>query len=558
MIEYIFSFLAGMLTVLAPCVLPLLPIIIGGSFTGKEDKKRPYIIAFSLITSLILFTILLKASTVLIGVDPRVWTSISGTIVVILGVFILFPLLWDTIIGRLGLQAKSQELLGKTMKPGRSSWVSAVLTGAALGPVFSSCSPTYAWIIATVLPKNNMQGIIHLGVYSVGLVVMLLAIALVGRKFVDRIKWLSNPYGTAQKIIGILFIIVGLGIVSGYDKKLQTWIVGRNFLNLNSIEEKLVPKDESVNADRVSTKSVSSSTTLDPSLFNITPYEALEFAGITKWINSEPLSIKGLRGKVVLVDFWTYSCINCERTLPFVQKWYETYKDKGLVIIGVHAPEFAFEKVPENVVRAVADRKLTYPVAMDNDYGTWQAFHNQYWPASYLIDKNGNVRREHFGEGQYKESEEAIRALLGESVESTDMTVTGDVVVPVARTQTPETYLGSAREDRFVKDAGELKNNQWNVSGSWTQDDENLISTGADSVLRIKVTAKKVFLVMSPAKTGSFASIEVSLNGVKKPDVMVGRPDIYTIIDEPDFQTGAILELKVPSGMKLNAFTFEG
>jgi len=469
----------------------------------------------------------------------------------------LFPRLWDEVIGRLGLQAKAQELLGKAGKK-KSGVLSAVLTGLALGPVFSSCSPTYAWVLATVLPKSPAVGVLYLGVYSIGLALALLLIALLGRKLLDKIKWASNPRGTFQKTIAILFLLVGLGIITGIDKRVQTWLVDKDYLNIVKLEQKLVPKEEGTSSNTTTNSTRDSTSENNRKLFNVEPYTAPEITGINSWINSDPLTIASLKGKVVLVDFWTYSCINCIRTLPYVEKWYETYKDKGLVIIGVHAPEFSFEKVPENVRKAVSDRKLTYPIALDNDFTTWQAYKNQFWPASYLIDKNGNVRREHFGEGEYMESEEAIRTLLGESVKDTKATVTTDVTVPVNRSQTPETYLGSAREERFVKDAGTLGSDEWNVSGGWTQDSENLISIGNDAVLRMKVSAKKVFLVMSPVQTGSFTSVNVTLNGVKKPEIMVGKPDIYTIIDESSYQEGALLELKVPSGMKLNAFTFEG
>lgn len=242
MLILILSFVAGFLSVLAPCVLPLLPIIIGGSFTGVENKKRPYIIISSLVISLILFTLLLKASTALIGIDPRVWNYLSGGIVIILGLTLLFPNVWDEFIGRVGFQAKSQQLLGEAGKT-KNGTLSAVFTGLALGPVFSSCSPLYAWVIATVLPESTAKGLLYLGLYSVGLASALLGIALLGRKMIDRIKWASNPYGMFQRIIAVLFILVGIAVATGYDKKIQTYLVDRDFVNLKTLEEKLVPED---------------------------------------------------------------------------------------------------------------------------------------------------------------------------------------------------------------------------------------------------------------------------------------------------------------------------
>lgn len=238
----ILTFIAGILTALAPCVLPLLPVIVGGSFTGVTDKRRPYIITASLVLSLILFTVVLKASTVLIGIDPRVWSYLSGGLVILLGIIMFFPNLWDEAIGRLGLQAKAQELLGSASRQ-ENGVVAAVLTGIALGPVFSSCSPTYAWVLATVLPKSSLLGVFYLAIYCVGLAASLLLISLLGRRFLSKITWASNPHGIFQKVIAVLFLLVGIGIMTGYDKRVQTWLVNKDYLHLIRLEERLVPEE---------------------------------------------------------------------------------------------------------------------------------------------------------------------------------------------------------------------------------------------------------------------------------------------------------------------------
>ena len=243
MVIFILSMIAGFLSVLAPCVLPLLPIIIGGSLSGHESKKRPYIIVGSLVVSLILFTLLLKVSTAVIGIDPQVWSYISGGIVILLGLVMLFPLQWDKFIGAIGVQAKSQKLLGDAGKT-KNGTLSAVLTGLALGPVFSSCSPLYAWVVATVLPESFGVGLVYLFAYSFGLAVALLGIAILGSKMLDKIKWASNPYGWFQRAIAILFILVGLAVITGFDKDVQSYLVERDFLNLKTLEEKLVPEDK--------------------------------------------------------------------------------------------------------------------------------------------------------------------------------------------------------------------------------------------------------------------------------------------------------------------------
>ena len=241
LVTALLSYVAGLLTALAPCVLPLLPIILGGSLAGeKKDKWRPYIITASLVVSLILFTILLKVSTAFIGIDPRVWAIGSGVLVIILGIFMLFPDLWAKIIGKLGIEHKSQDLLGKAYKP-RNGVLSAILIGAALGPIFSSCSPTYAWVIATVLPVDAVLGVVYLGIYCLGVATVLLAIALLGRRLTGRIKWAANPTGWFQRGIAVLFIIVGIFVATGWDKQVQTYLVEKDFLNIKVLEESLVP-----------------------------------------------------------------------------------------------------------------------------------------------------------------------------------------------------------------------------------------------------------------------------------------------------------------------------
>jgi cytochrome c-type biogenesis protein len=218
---------AGVLTVLAPCVLPLLPVIIGGAIVNGGDERRarwrPYVIAASLAASVVLFTLALKATTALLGVPPQVWQAISGAIVILLGVDMLFPRLWDRVSTALGLQRRSGEMLDRSV--GRQSVGGDILTGAALGPVFSSCSPTYALIVAAVLPVSFAEGVAYVLAYAVGLAGMLLLIALLGRGLVRRLGWAADPDGWFRRVVGVLFILVGIAVITGFDKQLQTWIL---------------------------------------------------------------------------------------------------------------------------------------------------------------------------------------------------------------------------------------------------------------------------------------------------------------------------------------------
>lgn len=558
------AFIAGMLTVLAPCVLPLLPIIIGGSVTGDtKDRKRPIIIALSLAASLFLFTLLLKATTLLINIPPKSIAYFSGTIIILLGIVTLFPSVYAQIINLLGIEQRAQKALGKGFNDKRT-WIGPAVTGAALGPVFSSCSPVYAYILATVLPASFATAVLYIVSYILGLALLLLVIGYYGQRFIGKIKFASDPKGWFQRIIAVLFIIVGLMIFTGYDKKFQTYISTHTPFNFDSLSSKLLP--------------TSANKTDDSKLLNVAePYQAAEFTGIDQWLNSKPLKMSELKGKVVYVDFWTYSCINCIRNNPYIEKWYQTYKDDGFVVVGVHAPEFSFEKLPANVAKAIKDQKLTYPVALDNDFATWNAYQNQSWPAGYLIDADGNVRRIHEGEGQYTETEQAIRQLLTEKGAnvSNQMTVSS-AVVPVTNKQTPETYLGRSRASNYVgtpalgsgatrfAHAASHDTNYWSLGGDWQVDSEKVIAKG-NSTLRFHVAAKNVYIV---AGADTPTKVTVLLDGkpisqtnaagedITNSTVTIGESKLYRLVKFPAFSDKSTIELQVPAGVSLNVFTF--
>lgn len=556
------AFIAGIITVFAPCVLPLLPIIIGGSLSGSTvDKKRPLIIAASLAVSLILFTVLLKATSLLINIPPQAITYVSGAIIIIVGLLSLFPDLYEKLIIRLGIQTRSQRAMGSGLK--KKGILGPIITGAALGPVFSSCSPVYAYILATVLPASFGTAMAYIVSYVLGLSIMLLLIGYLGQRFISRLKWASNPKGAFQRIVAILFIIVGLLVFSGYDKKLQTYVSENTPFDFDGLSAKLIPA-----SDRESNEGV----------LNVQPYDAPEFAGLEDWINSKPLTKESLKGKVVMIDFWTYSCINCIRTQPYLKGWDDLYRDSGLVIIGMHAPEFSFEKIPANVEKAVKNAGLKYPIALDNDFATWAAYENQYWPAHYLIDAEGKVRRVHAGEGEYRETEDAIRALLKESGANipSERFVKSEATNKTSTEQTPETYLGSRRANNYVGSqplisgthlftpATKLGDDKWTLSGEWAVGGESIVA-GTDAVLRFKFTAKDVYLVTSQGTNGSIA---VSLNeepvsmtsnageDIRGSTVDITDPKLYRIIASNSIISEGMLELRVPKGIGLNAFTF--
>ena len=551
------SFGAGLLTVLAPCVLPLLPVILGGSVDARGDRRRPYLIAASLVASLVLFTLLLKATTALIGIDPRVWTYLSGGLIVLLGVSMLFPALWPRIAAATGLEQGSQSLLGRAFGH-RNRTLSAVLTGAALGPVFSSCSPTYAWAVATVLPAQPVLGMVYLALYCTGVGVALLAIALTGRRLLERLGWAADPRGWFSRVVAALFIVVGLSIVTGLDRTVQTALVDADPFGISRLEERLLPPAGQPAAE------------LSPD--DLGAYPAPEFTGIEKWLNSEPLTLAELRGRVVLVDFWTYSCINCLRTQPYLNAWYDRYHDDGLVVVGVHAPEFAFEQLPANVQRAVTDAGITYPVGLDNGFATWNAYANRYWPAKYLIDRDGRVRFSHFGEGAYDETESRIRDLLGEPADAARVRVSGDPASGSPRT--PETYLGTDRARGHTgrpglaptpatdfAPAATLHADQWTLGGRWEVARESITAAADGATLTLRYRGRDVFLVMA-GPPGSTVGVEVEGHHVAGSDVgadgiaQVGEPRLYRLVRAPQALPDATLRLTFSEGVTANAFTF--
>ncbi len=502
------AFLAGILTILAPCVLPVLPVVLAGS-AGEDRKNYPALVTASLAVSVVLFTVVLKVSTLFVNVPPSFWTGVSGGIVLFLGLTYLFPHAWTRIMEKLG-GSKTQGALEKASEAKSPFW-RAVLTGAALGPVFSSCSPTYSLLLATVFPVSFLLGLTYAIFYAVGLSLALFLVARGGMKFAKSLRSYSDENGAFRKTLGVILAVVGVAILTGADKKAEIWAAG--VYDFSRIEQNVldsvtstgrsmfqnVPDGASNDAGKVTARALEGV----PDLSVSEPYPAPEIA-LEEWINSDPLTMAKLKGKVVVIDFWTYSCINCQRTLPYLIDWDKKYRKDGLVVIGVQAPEFAFEKVRSNVEEAVKEAGITYPVVLDNDLELWNAYQNRYWPAKYFIDRQGNVRHTHFGEGEYAESERIIRYLLSENGSGVT-TPMGDVSEPSASAwsalrQTPETYLGLERRDRYVESSidgpAKLSDDQWTLLGQWSEEPEN-VTAGKNAKLLLKFGAKDVYLVLS-------------------------------------------------------------
>jgi thiol-disulfide isomerase/thioredoxin len=287
---------------------------------------------------------------------------------------------------------------------------------------------------------------------------------------------------------------------------------------------------------------------------------APEFAGIQTWLNSPPLTMAGLRGKVVLIDFWTYSCINCLRTLPYVTRWYDTYKDKGLVVVGVHTPEFPFERETRNVETAIQRFGIKYPVAQDNSYATWKAYNNEYWPAEYLIDQKGDIVLEHFGEGHYGEMEDAIRSLI-----SAGPPVAPDNGLDLSQIGSPEMYFGSDRMAYLASPEKPVRGpqtytappnlmlNHFALMGTWDIQAQNAVSAQDNGTILLAFKSAKVFLVASSPNPVTISAV---VDGRTQPPVTIQASQLYTLFDSTDYRQH-FLTLKIPkAGLSAYTFTF--
>ncbi len=580
MVLLLISFIAGALTALAPCTISLLPVIVGGSLSGGTSKKRALIVTASLGVSVIAFTLLLKASTVFINVPPTVWSFVSGIIIAVLGLAMVFPTLWDKLPLLNKINRDSNRLLATGYQ--KQNFLGDVLVGAALGPVFSSCSPTYFLILATVLPASFALGFVYLLAYTVGLCGLLLVITLAGQALLEKFGVASDPYGWFKRSIGVLLVIVGLAIVFGLDKKLQIALVGSVF-DETKIEQFLLAKQDDMPSDGATLNSAlvvpSDATDEERTQIKMAQYQkAPEITNPSGFVNTDgkPVAIGDYIGKkVVLIDFWTYSCINCKRTTPYLNAWYDKYKDQGLEIIGVHTPEFAFEHVLENVQKAVKEEGIKYPVVLDNDYATWGAFKNQYWPRKYLIDIDGYIVWDHAGEGAYDEAERAIQKALKERAERFGRVPVSDDIVaqtvvaekPDPRINSPEVYFGAWRNEylgngkKGIEGVQELKlpkpmplvTNRLYMYGTWDFKYEFVRSMSKGAEITFRYDAKNVYMV---ARSDKPVTLKIYIDGTFSKELVVQEDKLYDIVEGNDYGVHVLDIEVVDTGLDVYTFTF--
>lgn len=554
---FLFAFVSGLMTILAPCIWPLLPIVLSSSSTG--GKGKPLGVTLGIISSFAFFTLTLSYIIRIIPFDPNAIRLLAVVVVGFFGLVFLIPS-WNR-----KFESWLSRLSGKigAVKKNNDGFMSGLMIGLSLGIVWSPCAgPILATIASLAATQSvNLSLIILTLVYVVGIGIPLFIFATLGNRLFSRTRFFNKYLGKIQRLFGLIMILTAIAIFTNFDKTLEA-----NLLNYFPSFSNFVTRFESnqaVTTQLDQLKKKKEVLTL-PNLL-ISQGNAPEFVGITNWLNvDKPLTLSDLKGKVVLVDFWTYTCINCIRTLPHVTGWYEKYKDRGLVVVGVHTPEFEFEKNTENVKDAIKRFNIHYPVAQDNNYATWNAYNNQYWPAEYLIDAQGNIRHTHFGEGQYEETEQSIKDLLKEAGQSiSDNLISMPDDTPQTRIS-PETYLGSSRSERQENSGNPpvnyfYLNNQWEIQPEFAQ-----VKKGA--ILKFHFIAGHVYLVMHPNKTGDKVKVYLDdklINaGQSGKDVVDGVVTLdvdrlYDLVDLHGKTEDHVLKLEfLNGGIECFAFTF--
>lgn len=565
----ILGLLGGFITGISPCILPVLPVILlGGADSArtfqmpgaahlnqpqkKASKWRPYQVIGGLVLSFTLFTLL--GTVVLNALNlPQDIVRIVGIIFLILvGVGMIIPRFEHL------LEKPFSWIPQRSVNPSRGGFS----LGFLLGMVYVPCAgPVLAAItVAGATGTIGAQTIALTVAFAIGTGIPLLFFALAGRGVAERVKAFRTRQRAIRIVSGALLILLSVGLWANVPAKIQ-----RALPNYTASAEGFISQytQQELGAATLGDCKDGAADLADCG-------RAPELAGINQWLNTpanKPLSLDQLKGKVVLVDFWAYSCINCQRSTPHLNDWYAKYKDAGLEIIGVHTPEYAFEHETPNVEAGIQDLGIKYPVAQDNDYQTWRAYSNHYWPARYLIDSTGQLRAVKFGEGDYGQSEQQIRELLQQAnpqvkLPPATQDADADHEARGQEARSPETYLGSQRVGYFAGEgdynngvhdfniAGELRENTFGLNGAWTIEDERITPAGDNSELVINYRAKDVQIVASGEGTlqvdGPTGSFTVDVHGA---------PNAVDII-QGQSQTHGDLHVKVPQGVQLYSLTF--
>ena len=579
MLLFALSYLAGALTILSPCILPVLPFVFARADQPFLHSGLPMLAGMAL-------TFAGVASLAAVGGGWAVEANQAGRIaalglLVLFGITLLVPQIADRLTRPLvALGARLSQSAEASV--GSSSVLPSILLGIATGLLWAPCAGPILGLILTeaALQGASVQTSLLLVAYAAGAATSLGTALLLGGRVFQVMKrslgigeWVRRGLGAAV-LAGVAAIALGL----------DTGLLSRiSLAGTSTLEQGLIDRLGPIPTPVADNKPLTTG-------FETLPIEGPmpTLGGATAWLNSPPLTAENLRGKVVLIDFWTYSCINCLRTLPYVRAWAEEYKDAGLVVIGIHAPEFAFEKNIDNVSRAIRELGVTYPVAIDNDYALWRAFDNHYWPAHYFIDAQGRIRFHHFGEGAYKHSEQVIRQLLAEAGKKTALFGTATVQAEgvqapasVGTVHSPETYIGYERAENFRSPGGVLRDgshsydvpptlalNDWALAGDWTVESERAALDRANGRIVFRFHARDLHLVLGPGEDGKPVRFRVSIDGAPPgPDHGVDVDDrglgtvsgqrLYQLVRQGDTSRDRTFEIEfLDPGVQVFAFTF--
>jgi len=532
--------LAGVVTAASPCVLPVLPVLLAGGASGR----KPLRIIAGLVVSFSAFTLFATWILDKLGLPQDLLRNLAIIALFVMAVVLLVP--------QAAVLLERSLAFFSRLRPANAG--GGFFLGVTLGLVFVPCAGPFLAALTTAAARENFgsRTIVATLAYAIGAAIPMLLIARGGREASLRLR---SHAQTLRVGAGVLIGAVALGLMFHLDDRIAQFAPGYTTFLQTKIEDSSTAKSALAKVRGGAHQLAAVHNTAGSALPDYGVAPAIRADGA--WINSPPLTLKQLRGKVVLIDFWTYSCINCLRTLPHLKAWYAAYHKQGLVIIGVHTPEFAFEHVTSNVRAAVKRLGVTWPVVQDNRYRTWENYANQYWPAEYLIDRAGHVRHTNFGEGEYDKTESLIRTLLGAH---------GDMARHVADATpsgllTPETYLGYARLSTYVGSklvpdvaapytfAKSVLSNEVSYGGEWRVTPDQ-IDAGPRARLRLNFTASNVYIVL-----GGHGTVQVLINGKPTSTIKVDAQRLYTVRASKRSIEG-LLELRFSPGIQAYSFTF--
>jgi len=520
MLTILLAYLGGILTILSPCILPVLPFVFARAGRSFARSTLPMLAGMAA-------TFAIVATLAAVGGGWAVRANAVGrwaalVLLALFGIALVFPSVSDRMTRP--LVALGSRLSERQPGEKESIWSSAVL-GIATGLLWAPCAGPILGIIFTAAALNGASAstTLLLLAYALGAATSLALALLVGGKVFARMKKGLGASERIRQVLGVLVLVGVAAIALGLDTRVLSKLSSAQTASLESTLARKLGASSQMNETNAATGAMGEL---------VLPVEGMlpPLDGLGPWFNSPPLTRDQLKGKVVVIDFWTYSCINCLRSLPYVKAWDDRYRRDGLVVIGVHAPEFAFEREPANVAKAIKDLGIQYPVALDNNYSLWRALKNNYWPAHYFVDAQGRVRYHHFGEGDYDTSERVIRQLLAEAGHApaggaarTQASGT-EAAAALGQIQSPETYIGYARAERFASPGGlardqrktyssaALSLNQWTLEGPWTDKKQSATAFAPGAKIAFRFHARDLHLVLGSV-SGKPVRFKVTIDG---------------------------------------------